>query len=224
MTPEIPSSLTQAKDWLEISYYISQIIIMILIAVGLRQLQLAKKQIETTKNIFKTQSKRAAVEAAVVECRHFANTIIPDRIALDKYCKENEITLFEDIKFSLTDDGFSINTKDLKEEDLEKIASAHDIINRLINSMESYALFFLSGVADEKIAFHSNAKAFIEMAEHIFKLFPICNVEEDDAEPIKTLYFMWQEKYENKKLKIKKDEIEKKLSSYSAPNLKPIGT
>lgn len=224
MTPENVSIFSEVRSWLEILYFISQIVVVFLIAIGLRQLQLAKRQIETTKEIFRTQSKRAAVEAAVVECRRFAETIIQDKLALDKFCDDNKVTYFEDAKFTRTDTGFSIDTKSINKDDLPKLSNANDLINRLLNGVESYALFFLSGVADENIAFHTNAKTYIEMAEHLFKLFPICNVEIDDAEPIKDLYFRWRKKYEVKKLRVEQKEIENKLSTFKDSSLKAIGT
>lgn len=224
MTTENAAIFTEVRSWLEILYFISQIVVVFLIGLGLRQLQLAKRQIETTKEIFRTQSKRAAVEAAVVECRRFAETLIQDKLALDKYCEDNKITYFEDVKFARTDNGFSIDTKNINKDDVTKLSNANDLINRLLNGLESYALFFLSGVADENIAFHTNAKTYIEMAEHLFKIFPISNIENEDAEPIKVLYFMWRKRYDAKKLRVEQREIEKKLSTFKDSSIKAIGT
>ena len=85
-------------------------------------------------------------------------------------------------------------------------------------------MFFLSGVADEEIAFHTNGKTFIESAERGFKIFPICGIEQEDAEPVKALYFMWHKKLEAKRLKIEKEKIEGKLSGYKDKSIKAIGT
>ncbi|WP_422103161.1 hypothetical protein [Vreelandella sp.] len=226
-----PSLFTEIRDWLEILYFVSGFVMMILFGFGLWQLKLAKDQIslakdqlQTSKNIFKTQSKRAAIEAAVVECRRYSETVVQDSLALDKYCKEHEITLFDDVVFKKTEDGFSIDPSDVKKEDVVKLAEAEDIVNRYINGLESYALFFLSGIADENIAFHTNAKEFLESAERGFKIFPFTNIDQDDAEPIKVLYFLWHKKLEAKRLKIEQKNIEKKLSGYKDKSIKPIGT
>jgi len=232
MTPiDNPSFFSEVRDWLEILYFASGIVIMILVGFGLWQLKLAKDQIslakdqlETSKNIFKTQSKRAAIEAAVVECRRYSETIVQDSLALDKYCHEHDITFFDDAEFEKTEEGFSVNLEKIDDEDVKKLAGAEDIINRYLNGLESYALFFLSGVADEKIAFHTNGKTFIESAERGFKIFPICGIEQEDAEPVKALYFMWHKKLEAKRLKIEKEKIEQKLSGYKDKSIKAIGT
>lgn len=228
---ELPSLFTEIRAWLEILYFVSGILMMIFVGFGLWQIKLAKDQIslakdqlETSKDIFKTQSKRASIEAAVVECRRYSETVIQDSIALDKYCEDHEITLFEDIVFKKTEDGFSIDHSAVKKEDVKKLAKAEAIINRYMNGLESYALFFLSGIADENIAFHTNAKQFIESAERGFKIFPFSNVDKDDAEPIKVLYFMWHKKLEAKRLKIEQKNIEKKLSGYKDESIKSIGT
>lgn len=226
-----PFTFSEVRDWLEVLYFISGIIMMILFAFGLWQLKLAKDQIalakdqlETSKDIFKTQSKRSAVEAAVIECRRYSETIIQDCVELDKYCKDNNITLFDDAVFEKTEEGFNIDTKNVKKDDIDKLFGAGDIINRYMNGLESYALFFLSGIADEDIAFHTNAKTFIESAERGFKIFPFTNIEQDDAEPIKALYFRWHKKLEAKRLRIEQKNIERKLSGYKDNKIKPIGT
>ena len=159
MTPiDNPSFFSEVRDWLEILYFVSGIVVMILVGFGLWQLKLAKDQIslakdqlETSKDIFKTQSKRAAIEAAVVECRRYSETIIQDSLALNRYCDEHEITFFDDAEFEKTEEGFSINLEKIDDEDVKKLAGAEDIINRYLNGLESYALFFLSGVADEEM-------------------------------------------------------------------------
>jgi len=224
MENEPVSMFTEVRNWIEVIYFISQIIVMVLVGFGLRQIQLAKRQIETTKDIFRTQSKRSAIETAVVECRRFAETIIQDKLALDKFCKEKSITYFEKAKFTKTENGFSVDPKDIDKDDLKKLQEAADLINRIMNGLEAYALFFLSGVADENIAFHTNAKAYIEITEDIFKIFPVIKIEDEDAEPMKTLYFMWSQRYEAKRLSIEQEEIKKKLSSYKISSVKAIGT
>jgi hypothetical protein len=214
-----------------VTLYISGVIVMFLVAFGLRQLKLAKdqislarEQIETSKNIFKTQSRRASVEAAVIECRRFSETIVQDSLALDKFIDAHELTYFEKVKFEKIEKGFKIDISDINDGDVKKLAEAEELINRFINGLESHALYFLSGVADEEIAFHTNAKTYLEFCETAFKLFPILNASEEDAAPIKKLYFMWHEKYEAKRLRIEKSKIDAKLSSYKESRVRAIGT
>lgn len=212
------------RNLLEVLYFVSSILIMFFIAFGLWQLKLTKKQIETTKEIFKMQSTRESIEMAIVECRRFSEIIIQDSLALEKFCKENNVTYFKDVIFIKTDNGFKVDPKNVKNTDIEKLRNAEDIINRYLNGLEAYALFFLSGVADEKIAFHTNGKTFIKFAEEGFKLIPISNIENDDFHSVKVLYSMWYKKQEAKKLKIERMKIDKKLSLYEEKNIKPLGT
>jgi hypothetical protein len=225
MPNEATTIFTEVKPWLESAYFVSQIIVMFLVAYGLRQIQLTKNQIETTKNIFKTQSKRASVEVAVVECRRYAETILKDRQDLSNYCKSNSITYFDDVKFTRLEDGFSVDISRTNKDDLKKMTEASwELVQRIFNGLEAYSLFFLSGVADENIAFHSNAKSYIEVSETVFKLFPLLKIEDDDLEPVKELYLMWRKKYEAKKLSIEQKEIQEKLLTYNVRDIKPIGT
>ncbi len=216
--------MVEVRAWLEIIYFISQVVLTILVLLGLRQLTLAKDQLVLSERIFRTQSKRQSVEAAVLECRRFSETIVIDSISFDEFCDKQDITYFDDVAFIRTDGGFKIDATNAKREDVAKLANASELINKLINGMEAYALFFLSGVADERIAFLCNSKTYIERAEHLFKIFPICNVEKDDAEPIKVLYFRWRKMREEGELKVQRDALDKKLSEFSIKQIKAIGT
>ncbi|QUX94970.1 hypothetical protein C0J08_05880 [Marinomonas sp. CT5] len=222
---------TQVRDWAELLYFISGVILVFIAGFGLRQLKLTKDQLELAKKdihsnvkIFKTQSHRAAVESAVVECRRYSDEIVQVSLELDSFCKAHELTYFKDVIFERTNEGFKLHTKDIKSSDVKKLAEAEPLINRYVNGMEAFALFFLSGVADEKIAFHTNGKTFVNMSEEMFKLFPICNASDEDAKPIKALYFMWRKKLDNQKMLKEKEEIEQKLKEYDQKEIKPIGT
>lgn len=218
------ATMATVRTWLELAYFVSGILTALLVAFGLRQLTLAKRQMETTKEIFRTQSRRASVEMAVVECRRFAETIIQDKLALDKFCRDNNVTFFEKATFKRTEEGFTVDVSDTDDGDIDKFKTAHELLNRILNGLEAHALFFLSGVADEDIAFLSIAKPYVNLCEQLFKLFPILNVEEEDAAPIKTLYFRWRKKQDAKKLEVERQAIDKKLSSYKVRPIKPIGT
>jgi len=223
-SPVEPTIFLQVRDWLEILYFLSGIIVMILVAFGLWQLKIAKDQLETTKEIFKTQCKRAAVESAVIECRRFSETCVQSSLALRKYCIDNEIKYFEQVEFEETDNGFKLGMKKVEKEGALKLVGAEVILNEFINGLEAYALFFLSGVADEKIAFHSNGSTFVELCEIAFKVFPVAKVSDEDAKPIKALYFMWREKLKANKLKVEQRNIEEKLQGYEDKTLRAIGT
>ncbi|MGR5250487.1 hypothetical protein ACPV4Z_18735 [Vibrio aestuarianus] len=234
----IPTLFDQVRSWAELIYFFSGILVVVIAGFGLWQIKLAKDQLsltvtqlELTKQdihsnmkIFKTQCHRAAVESAVIECRRFSDEIVHHSLDLEKYCKENEISYFKDVTITHTKSGFKIDTSAIKSEDVKKLQSAEHIINKYLNGMEAFALFFLSGVADEKIAFHTNGKTFVDMAEEGFKLFPICEVSEDEAKPIKALYFMWREKLEAQKMRIEKKKLEERLKEYNEKEIKPIGT
>lgn len=235
---QVNTAFTQVRDWAELFYFFSGIILVGIAGFGLwqikltkdqvklaaEQLELAKKDIHSNIKIFKTQCHRAAVEAAVVECRRYADDIVQFSLELDAYCKEYELSYFEDVEFERTEQGFRLHTKKIKRDDVEKLSEAEPLINRYLNGMEAFALFFLSGVADEKIAFHTNGKTFVLMAEEAFKLFPIFNVSQEDAKPIKALYFMWRDKLDAQRMLKEKEEIESKLKEYDQKEIRPIGT
>ncbi len=65
---EVQSSM---KEWLEIAYYFAGIVVSIVAVLGLSQVRLLRKQItvakediQTTKSIARTNSRRAAIETS----------------------------------------------------------------------------------------------------------------------------------------------------------------
>lgn len=229
---------SQIRDWAEIVYFFSGPFMVAIASFGLwqikltkdqvalaaDQLELTKKDIHSNVEISRTQSRRAAVETAVVECRRYSEEIVQAALELQAYCKEHDVTYFDDVKFERTEKGFKLHTKEIKHDDLDKLSNAEPVINRYLNGMEAFALFFLSGVADEHIAFHTNGKTFVKMAEEAFKIFPVCNVAREDAQPIKALYFRWRDKLDAQKMLEEKDNIERKLKDMDQKEIKPIGT
>ncbi len=223
MQPSNPDFLATFRTWLELAYFVSGIAVAILAAFGLRQLQLAKQQLETSKEIFRTQSRRSAAEAAVVECRRFADTVIQDSLRLDKFIEDNSIAFFNKAKLERTEDGVKIDLSAVDQDDVKKLSGAHPQINGFLNGLEAHALYFLSGVADEEIAFKVNAKTYVEMAETAFKLFAITGVGKEDAGPIKALYFRWSRRLEAKQLKAEQVRLTRMLATFKDEPIPPIG-
>ncbi|EHP5031055.1 hypothetical protein KPM64_003660, partial [Vibrio cholerae] len=148
---EVQSSM---KEWLEIAYYFAGIVVSIVAVLGLSQVRLLRKQItvakediQTTKSIARTNSRRAAIELAVSENRRFAETCIQASVKIRKFCTRNEVSYLQDILFERTENGFKLDTSNINAESTKKIVEIEEYINELVNGLESYALYFIGGVA-----------------------------------------------------------------------------
>ncbi len=144
---------------------------------------------------------------AVSENRRFAETCIQASVKIRKFCTRNEVSYLQDILFERTENGFKLDTSNINAESTKKIVEIEEYINELVNGLESYALYFIGGVADEKMGFLSNGKQYIASCELAFKFFPIADVEDDDFEAVKALYFKWRKMLKEKELRLKEKEI-----------------
>lgn len=217
-------TFSQVRAWAELISLFCTPFLVLFAAYGLRQLKLTKDQLQTSKEIFRTQSRRAAIEAAVLECRKFSETVIQDSIQLDEFLEKEGINFFKEAEFKKTEDGVEVNLSNVNQDNLKKLSQASAQINKFLNGLEAHALFFLSGVADEEIAFRTNAKTFVKLAEDAFKLFSILGVEKDDAKPIKQLYFRWSGRLQAKELRAEQMRISSKLAKFKEKPISPIGT
>ena len=216
--------MSQLKEWLEIANYLGTVTLAIVAILALRQISLAKQQIETTKDLFKKQSKRASIESAVNECKRFADQVIQDHIKILQHCEKNGITFFEDVTFERKGDTITLDPSKAKKEDAPKLQEIGALLTSFCNGLEAHAMYFLSGIADENIAYHTNAHSYLRMTEDAYKIFASAGKSVKEIEAIQTLYFRWAERMEKDDLAEQQIEITKKLSTFSQSPIKPIGT
>lgn len=187
------------------------IAIIIIAAKGLEQLSLTKK-------ISDMNEKRAAYTCAVEQCAYYTNDIVKKSDELYTKMKTSKITFFYNIEVEV----------DLKKEKIllkwpistkEELALVETIIPDiiiLINSLEIFALFFSSKLADEKIAFPTTAESYCKLV----KLYsPILIMIDDNStvdSPIYDLFFIWEERIIKEKLDQRKKIIEVELKSSSS--------
>lgn len=74
------------------------------------------------------------------------------------------------------------------------------------------------------MGFLSNGKQYIASCELAFKFFPIADVEDDDFEAVKALYFKWRKMLKEKELRLKEKEIKAELEKHKETYVKAIGT
>lgn len=212
------------KKWAELAYLLSGTGLLIIASFGLYQIKLAKSQLESAKNIFRKQSIRASYETAANECNRFSEKYFPLKVELEKFLREEKISFFKDAKVEESDGGFRVNYESIKEEELKSLSPQSAQLCNLLNTLEGFALYIVSGVADDDIAFHTLGKAFVEEAEYLSKILPFLDIEQDDCKAIWALYFKWKRRIDHHKLQVEKAEIEKRLKKAKVEKFVAIGT
>ncbi len=94
----------------------------------------------------------------------------------------------------------------------------------LLNSLESFALYFVSKVASEEVGFVTAGKTYCELVEELLPL-TIDEFHDGYYKNTSILFITWNNRLTKEKLEIQKAELERKLANAPATRvIKPIGT
>ncbi|MFM4991958.1 hypothetical protein ACEUCK_08500 [Aeromonas veronii] len=95
-------------------------------------------------------------------------------------------------------------------------------ITKASNAISDFATFFISGIADESLAYRSLGRTYCNTIKQLAPLLiPLCQNNDDD---VMTLFFIWNNRNEKQAALAEKTKIEKKLKDSSDVYIKPIGT
>lgn len=208
-----------SKSVLENLYYLSGILILISIVIGIFQLSIAK----TTLNI---NSQREAANLAVKQIDIYMTQIIPLQNNLYKVEKEKSV---DKIKMEIGDfkAEFLINKIGGVEymELLKKRMALSTEVLSVLNIMEAFSVYFVKGVADEEIAFSSIGTTFINSVENLYFDISSCNYEKsENFQNLIKLYELWNKKKELNNLQKDRNIIMEQIRKLNPATIKPIGT
>jgi len=206
----------------EFIYFLSGPLLVIIGCIGLTQLNIAKKDITL-------RCKREAATLATLQCQRYFAEIIPLNDELYISLKKEEIVLkqIKDIKEFSRKALFCAMSK----EQINKLITVAvkieiaDILSKDLNAMESFAVYFVKGVADEDIAFSSVGLTFCNSVE---RLYPFICILHGDSLPyyyhnIVMLYQIWSSKAKKYNLENLSNEIKNKLKTMKVDKIDPIG-
>lgn len=195
---------------------VSVIILIIVAIIGLKQLTISKetRKIGATRDAFKL-----AAEQTVV----FGEKIIPEINNLNDLIKENELDFFTKSTVKIEGDNISVNpyTENYSPEKMIKIAPD---LSKVLNSMEAFSLYFVSGVAAESITFETCGRSFVRTVKKLMPFVITMNNEKHSYKNILILFRTWSSRIESEKLIMEKEKIEEKLRMSKTIRIKPIGT
>jgi hypothetical protein len=182
---------------LELLYFASSIAIAIFAFLGLRQIKLGLDQLKITKEIAKTNAKRESVKFASDQCRYFAETAMPLlKKLMDEYNRAGwtflqVLTPPGQVPFTIQNGeitGQHFNAKALD----EQYPKTGDFVVNYLNALESFAIPFAHGVADEEIGFKETARTFCkQIALHMPVIYQMRRTNSARYESSMTLFVLW---------------------------------
>lgn len=204
------------KIIIDIINSISTVLLVIVAIIGLQQLTISK---ETRK----INSKREAFKLAAEQTHLFAEKIIPEIDVLNKKIQENELNFFLKSKVNFNDTEISV-TPYIKDYSVKKMDEIAPNLSAVLNSLESFSLFFVSGVAAENTAYDSCAHSFVSTIKKLMPFIIIVTNKEGGYKNILKLFVTWRNRLEADKLIIEKLKINEKLKKTKKATIKPLGT
>lgn len=202
-----------ALEWLN---YLSGIAVAIIAGIGLRQLTIAK---ETAR----TNSKREAFRLAADQCAFYLQHIIPLQNELDKQIEEKKVQFFEKAKITIDEQGIRMESTATKE-DFEALIVIAESSLPVYNAMEAFALFFTSGVADERAAFSTVGTTFCHSVRGYLPDLMVSGGGDNYCKNLLRLFYMWNSRIEAQKLAKERESIDAKMGKMNKTFIRPIGT
>ena len=209
-----------SKSILENLYFLSGFILTITLVIGIIQISLTKKSL-------KTNSNRAAANLAANQIEIYCNKII--RLQNNIFFKETEKKV-PNIKLEVGEFNKSYLIKKLGEATYENNIKERFPVTLyvldVLNAMESFAIYFTKGVADEEIAYSSIGRTYCNTVEDLY--FDIASYLSDDNDKsfsnLIELYKLWKVRLKSEKLSAEKEQLLQELDKLKIEKIKPIGT
>ena len=197
------------KDILELIFLISGPIVAYFGFRALGQINELIKQVTEPTESRMISSKREAYKIASDQCAYFTTSIIPLIDNLDHVVEANGITFFEKSRVETISDVIKVIPFFKDKEEISKVFSLPNL--ELFNSLESFSMFFASGVASEKIGYLIIGTTYCNV---VSKYLALLGTLSDGRHFNNTLYLfkIWNARQEKEQLEKEKKKSDKKLS------------
>lgn len=210
------------RDTLELSYFASAIALVAIAAKGLKQINIGLEQLKLTKAIAEKSAQRDAYRLAHEQCQSFG-TVIAVQVANVIYgAHASGITVYVEPVFAI-EDGHIVKHNF----DSGVIAAAVACLDPTVamNMLEGFAMFFVTGLADEEIGYRETALAFCGLAKSLMPAFWYYREQKRAMyKSVVELYEMWGNRLAVEKLEEKRQEVERDLIRVKPRSIRAIGT
>jgi hypothetical protein len=206
---------SRIRNILEIIYFISTPVLLIVATIGLKQISVSKEN-------SRINSLRDSYKLASQQCSYFLSTIIPLYNKVDNSIDAKSITVLSEKEVSIKNKTIKINNKKFLAEN-DNIVTILPEIMEALNATEAFSVFIISGVADEQIAYNSIGHTFCSCVHKLLPIIIVCG-HGVCYKNVLNLFMSWHNKENKQKLISDKCRIEKDLDNISSFNIKSIGT
>lgn len=180
----------------------------------------ALDQIKVAKNSSALSAKREAYKITAERCEYYQERIIPLFNSLYEKILEENVSFFKDSRVDISDENIII---DFAEDDIKAVI---DEILNVVNALESFSVFFVSGVGNEVIAYKTIGTTFVESVKSylpfIIKYGQILGSGKRFNNTLK-LFTIWNQRMESENLELEKKALENKLKTKKSISIKHLG-
>jgi hypothetical protein len=223
-----PTWYTLLHRILEILYYLSGIAVAVLVAFGLRQVRITSEQLRLTKEIAELAKKRESVRFAATQCHYFASTVVLRLGELNGLCHSLKVTCFDSPR---REPNIPLAISEIERPhpafDLKKVESVWEQIGYVaancLNSLESFAIPFAAGVADDAVGFQETSALFCDSIHRFLPMIWHIRLTQDARYPgALTLYCNWENRRQAEKTAPLVKRVQALTESIDKNKIEPI--
>lgn len=204
--------LNTIRPFLEFLYFISGVVVACAAVFALKQISILKRTLQV-------QSKRDALKITSEQCDNYFNNIVELQNLFYRKKKEHNVKYFDDWELIVKNSSVLVKHKSAPNtEGLSEIAQ----YLRVVNYMESFSSFFVSNVADEKVAYDTVGITFLNFTRELMPWIISCR-QDGYYKNLTKLFVSWEMRRINEELQQEKLELEKKLNQTSFQADVPLG-
>lgn len=179
------------------------------------------EQISETKKSRLLSAQRDAYTIAAEKCTYYAENIVPLINSIDEEIEKRWISSLNEATTEVKWNNIKTNItfKNLQE---QLILCIEIPTLDLFNKLDSLALFFTKGIADEQIGYLNFGKSFCYTMKRYMPLV-IDTYKYGHFQSLIELFLLWSQKIEKEKLELQKNSIENELNKINEIKIPYIG-
>jgi len=142
---------------------------------------------------------------------------------LDEKIDEYDVKLFTKSKISIKNGEITVIPYTNYKHHDDSFNKLNPYLVDVLNALEDFSTFFVSGVADEKMAYHTMSKTYCNTVKKVAPI--LMKITNDSKENnILVLFKIWHTRIEREKAIREREAIDKKIKNNDETTIKPLGT
>jgi hypothetical protein len=215
--------LKDFKDWLEIIYFLCGPVVVLIAYLALEQIKVSKQQLIEQKRMLHIASKRDSLKLTSEQIASYLDKVIPLANSLNAKLVSENITILDEFSVEFFSGSIQLTPPEKNlNSSLKFNCFTREFVN-LLNAMESFSTFFMSGVADERVAYLSLGSTFCSSMKTLAPILIPLGKNSGAYPSAIGLYHIWGSRRETESLEIQKKEIEDKINNKNITSINVIG-